>query len=108
MGAVASSVRYLGIDGGGSKTTFLLVDDYYNEVCHLQSGPSNWISVGQEAAEAARAASLRGVAVDRGAGVAVIDDEPLGERFAAEEAPASLRFDGGGDLHGAAALPLRW
>lgn len=46
-------VRYLGIDGGGSKTTFLLVDEYYNEVCHIQSGPSNWISVGQEAAQAA-------------------------------------------------------
>ena len=46
-------VRYLGIDGGGSKTTFLLVDEYYNEVCHLQSGPSNWMSVGQEAAQTA-------------------------------------------------------
>jgi N-acetylglucosamine kinase-like BadF-type ATPase len=31
----------------------LLVDDYYNELCHLHSGPSNWISVGQEAAQAA-------------------------------------------------------
>ncbi len=46
-------MRYLGIDGGGSKTTFLLVDEYYNELCHLHSGPSNWISVGQEAALAA-------------------------------------------------------
>jgi N-acetylglucosamine kinase-like BadF-type ATPase len=46
-------VRYLGIDGGGSKTTFLLVDEYYNELCHIHSGPSNWISVGQEAAQAA-------------------------------------------------------
>jgi len=46
-------VRYLGIDGGGSKTAFLLVDDYYNEICHLQSGPSNYLSVGGEAAKAA-------------------------------------------------------
>jgi glucosamine kinase len=46
-------VRYLGIDGGGSKTAFLLVDEYYNEVCHLESGPSNWLSVGAEAAKEA-------------------------------------------------------
>jgi N-acetylglucosamine kinase-like BadF-type ATPase len=43
-------VRYLGIDGGGSKTAFLLVDEYYNEICHLESGPSNWLSVGADAA----------------------------------------------------------
>jgi len=52
-------MRYLGIDGGGSKTMFLLVDEYYNELCHLQSGPSNWLSVG---ADAARAAIREGVA----------------------------------------------
>jgi N-acetylglucosamine kinase-like BadF-type ATPase len=46
-------VRYLGIDGGGSKTAFLLVDEYYNELYHIHTGPSNWISVGKEAAEAA-------------------------------------------------------
>jgi len=51
-------VRYLGIDGGGSKTTFLLVDEYYNEVCHVQSGPSNWLSVG---ADAARKAITEGI-----------------------------------------------
>ena len=44
-------MRYLGIDGGGSKTTFLLVDEYYNEICHLQSGPSNYLSVGAAAAK---------------------------------------------------------
>lgn len=46
-------MRYLGIDGGGSKTAFLLVDDYYNEICHIQSGPSNHLSVGNEAARQA-------------------------------------------------------
>src|SRR5436190_6688812 len=46
-------MRYLGIDGGGSKTTFLLVDEYYNELSHVQSGPSNFLSVGAEAATAA-------------------------------------------------------
>jgi len=46
-------VRYLGIDGGGSKTSFLLVDEYYNEICHIESGPSNWLSVGADAAKQA-------------------------------------------------------
>jgi glucosamine kinase len=46
-------MRYLGIDGGGSKTAFLLVDDYYNEICHIQTGPSNHLSVGNDAAREA-------------------------------------------------------
>src|SRR6516162_7206363 len=46
-------MRFLGIDGGGSKTAFLLVDDYYNEICHVQTGPSNHLSVGNDAARAA-------------------------------------------------------
>src|SRR5689334_23087750 len=51
-------MRYLGIDGGGSKTAFLLVDEYYNEICHFHTGPSNYLSVG---AEAARAAIAEGI-----------------------------------------------
>jgi N-acetylglucosamine kinase-like BadF-type ATPase len=51
-------MRYLGIDGGGSKTTFLLVDEYYNEICHLQTGPSNYLSVGSDAAKAAIAEGI--------------------------------------------------
>ena len=43
-------MRYLGIDGGGSKTAFLLVDEYYNEICHLHTGPSNHLSIGNDAA----------------------------------------------------------
>src|SRR5215471_8950484 len=46
-------MRFLGIDGGGSKTAFLLVDEYYNEVCHIQTGPSNHLSVGNDAAREA-------------------------------------------------------
>ena len=46
-------MRYLGIDGGGSKTSFLLIDEYYNEICHIESGPSNWLSVGADAAKQA-------------------------------------------------------
>jgi N-acetylglucosamine kinase-like BadF-type ATPase len=51
-------VRYLGIDGGGTKTSFLLIDEYYNEVCKVHSGPSNYHSVG---ANAAREAIARGI-----------------------------------------------
>src|SRR5258705_2221996 len=43
----------LGIDGGGSKATFLLADDLGHEICCVQSGPSNWLSVGSDAAAAA-------------------------------------------------------
>src|SRR5439155_4211088 len=52
-GRGSTRVRYLGIDGGGSKTAFLLVDEYYNELCHIHTGPSNWISVGKETVQAA-------------------------------------------------------
>src|SRR6476660_7738924 len=51
-------MRYLGIDGGGSKTAFLLVDEYYNEICHLHSGPSNHLSIGNEAAREAIAQGI--------------------------------------------------
>ena len=51
-------MRYLGIDGGGSKTAFLLVDEYYNEICHVEAGPSNWLSVG---ADAAKQAIIQGI-----------------------------------------------
>ena len=46
-------MRYLGIDGGGSKTAFLLVDEYDNEICHVESGPSNYLSVGPNVARKA-------------------------------------------------------
>jgi N-acetylglucosamine kinase-like BadF-type ATPase len=51
-------MRYLGIDGGGSKTAFLLVDEYYNEISHLHTGPSNHLSIGNDAA---REAIARGI-----------------------------------------------
>ncbi|MBI4472030.1 MAG: hypothetical protein HY646_05140 [Acidobacteria bacterium] len=41
---------YLGIDGGASKTTFLLSDDHDRELFRTQSGPSNWASVGSDTA----------------------------------------------------------
>jgi N-acetylglucosamine kinase-like BadF-type ATPase len=46
-------MSYLGIDGGGSKTTFLLCDETGRQVFRTQTGPSNWISVGEQAAAAA-------------------------------------------------------
>src|SRR5207253_1818017 len=48
-------MTYLGIDGGGSKTTFLVVDEQDREICRIQAGPSNWLSVGAQDA----AASIR-------------------------------------------------
>ncbi len=46
-------MSYLGIDGGGSKTVFLLVDENDQEICRVQTGPSNWNSVGRDAAASA-------------------------------------------------------
>jgi N-acetylglucosamine kinase-like BadF-type ATPase len=46
-------MTYLGIDGGGSKTKFLLLDGNFSELSRSQSGPSNWLSVGKDAAAAA-------------------------------------------------------
>jgi N-acetylglucosamine kinase-like BadF-type ATPase len=43
----------LGIDGGGFKTVFLLADHDGREIGRVQSGPSNWLSVGGDAAAAA-------------------------------------------------------
>ena len=46
-------MTYLGIDGGGSKTVFLLADDRGRELARVHSGASNWLSVGRAAAAAA-------------------------------------------------------
>jgi N-acetylglucosamine kinase-like BadF-type ATPase len=46
-------MTYLGIDGGGSKTTFLLVDSHDQQLFRTQTGPSNWLSIGPERAAAA-------------------------------------------------------
>lgn len=40
--------RYLAIDGGGTKTTFLLADARGNEICSFKLGPSNPNDVGME------------------------------------------------------------
>ena len=37
---------FLGIDGGGSKTSFLLEDEEGRELARFQTGPSNWLSSG--------------------------------------------------------------
>jgi N-acetylglucosamine kinase-like BadF-type ATPase len=51
-------VIFLGIDGGGSKTAFLLEDAQGNELARLETGPSNWISSG---ADKARESIARGI-----------------------------------------------
>jgi N-acetylglucosamine kinase-like BadF-type ATPase len=40
----------LGIDGGGSKTRFLLVDRDDRELAQIETGPSNWLSIGKDTA----------------------------------------------------------
>lgn len=51
-------MTYLGIDGGGTKTAFLLTDDQLNALCRIETGPSNWLSVG---ADTARIAIAEGI-----------------------------------------------
>ncbi len=41
-------MKVLGIDGGGTKTTFLMVDGD-RELARVRTGPSNYLSVGKEA-----------------------------------------------------------
>jgi N-acetylglucosamine kinase-like BadF-type ATPase len=38
----------LGIDGGGTKTTFLMVDEDGHELARVETGPSNYIAVGRD------------------------------------------------------------
>lgn len=44
---------FLGIDGGGSKTAFLLEDADGAPLARLETGPSNWLSAGADAARQA-------------------------------------------------------
>ena len=53
-------MKVLGIDGGGSKTTFLMVDGD-RELARLETGPSNYISVGKEASRKAIQEGIRGL-----------------------------------------------
>ncbi len=44
---------YLGIDGGGTKTVFLVADDQLHELDRFETGPSNWFSSGEDASRKA-------------------------------------------------------
>ena len=39
---------FIGIDGGGSKTKCVLCDESLNRICEVQSGPSNFLTIGTE------------------------------------------------------------
>jgi N-acetylglucosamine kinase-like BadF-type ATPase len=54
-------VTFLGIDGGGSKTTFLLEDDSGREAARLVTGPSNWLSSGPSVAHESLARGIAGL-----------------------------------------------
>ncbi len=50
---------YLGIDGGGSKTAFVLEDESGQILGRAETGPSNWLSAGKEEAGRNIAAGIR-------------------------------------------------
>ena len=52
-------MNFLGIDGGGSKTAFLLEDDSGRQLARVETGPSNWLSAGIDAARKSIADGLR-------------------------------------------------
>jgi glucosamine kinase len=51
-------VIFLGIDGGGSKTAFLLEKDDGQELARFETGPSNWLSSGSNTARESLAAGI--------------------------------------------------
>jgi N-acetylglucosamine kinase-like BadF-type ATPase len=51
-------VTYLGIDGGGSKTAFLLEDDAGRRLARVETGPSNWLSAGTDVASKSLASGI--------------------------------------------------
>ena len=53
-----SSVTFLGIDGGGSKTTFLLEDSKGQELARIETGPSNWLSANSDEVRESLAAGI--------------------------------------------------
>ena len=50
---------FLGIDGGGSKTAFLLEDENGKTLGRIETGPSNWLSAGAETAKRSITEGLR-------------------------------------------------
>jgi len=51
-------VTFLGIDGGGSKTTFLLEDSKGKELARTETGPSNWLSASSDEVRESLAAGI--------------------------------------------------
>lgn len=49
---------FLGIDGGGSKTAFLLENDDGQELARFETGPSNWLSSGSSTARESLTAGI--------------------------------------------------
>jgi glucosamine kinase len=76
-------VLFLGVDGGGSKTAFVLEDENGRELGRAESGPSNWISAGEEEAR-------RNIA----SGIEKIKAFPdvVGAGFAGAGRPEGIRF----------------
>jgi N-acetylglucosamine kinase-like BadF-type ATPase len=67
---------FLGIDGGGTRTRAVLLDDENGEIARASGGPSNYHSVGQAKAEASLRETIRQVLAT--AGLAVDDVAAIG------------------------------
>jgi len=76
-------VVYLGIDGGGSKTAFVLEDESGQVLHRIETGPSNWLSMGKEEAG-------RNIA----AGIQQLKTKPdvVGAGFAGAGRPEGIQF----------------
>ena len=57
---------FLGIDGGGTRTRAVLVDEKTGEIARASGGPSNYHSVGQTEAEASLRETIRQVLATAG------------------------------------------
>jgi len=78
-----SSVIFLGIDGGGSKTTFLLEDSTGLELARAETGPSNWLSTNADEVRESLAAGI--------ASLPVVPDVVCGG-FAGAGRPSGIAF----------------
>jgi N-acetylglucosamine kinase-like BadF-type ATPase len=78
-----SPVTFLGIDGGGSKTTFLLEDSKGEELARTETGPSNWLSTSSDEVRESLAAGI--------SQLPVVPDVACGG-FAGAGRPAGIAF----------------
>jgi N-acetylglucosamine kinase len=77
--------RFIGIDGGGTKTAAVLLDSARREIARAVSGPSNYYSVGRAMAEASLHEAINQLLSQ--AGLAVTDVTAIGLGMAGVDRP---------------------